>query len=147
MSGSAYRAEWLAEMAHEAETKAEADEYWKAYRQEMISVTGDKNLFRKPPCYTNKPSKSIIRTISPCSCGSKQFKWQRKDFEYPHCNCGSQQANGFNDGYAEYKCSCGKINGKHRVGVWVKFTCPECERETDWHKKNSLARDEWNDTN
>lgn len=44
---------------------------------------------RKKPCYTNKPSKALKRTIKECSCGRKQFGWERKDNKVRlFCQCG-----------------------------------------------------------
>ena len=72
----ALRAEHLAKLAGEAETKKEAAAYWREYRQIMIRLTGDPNLFKRPKNPVARPSKALIRTIRPCVCGSSGCSWK-----------------------------------------------------------------------
>lgn len=141
----AMQAEHYAEMAAEAETKKEANEYWKRYREVMIQMTGDKSLFRKKPCATSKPSIALRRTIKKCPCGVGAFRWQRKYKDYiMKCGHDSSTQGNFKDGLMIKKClQCGETSEPQRIDYVVKFSC-KCGRETGWHFSNAEARDEWN---
>lgn len=141
----ARQAEHWAEMAAEAETKKESREYWGRYREVMIQMTGDKNLFRKKPSPTSKPSIALRRTIKKCPCGFGSIQWQRKIKRYVmKCGHDSGYSGHFENGLIVRKChQCGVESEPQKVGEIVKFSC-KCGRETGWHLSNSEARDEWN---
>jgi hypothetical protein len=143
--GLAEQAEHLAEMAEEAETKKEANHYWSLYRETMIAMTGDKNLFRKKPTPTSKPSKALIRTLTKCSCGNSGWGWKRKYKKYVmECGHDGGYSGYFKDGLLVQKCNqCGVESSPQNVGEIVMFYC-KCGKKTDWHFSNSEARDEWN---
>lgn len=44
-------------------------------------------------------------------------------------------------------CSCGstKFGWERKEGL-VRFSCPNCDRKTGFYEKNSLARNEWNES-
>lgn len=93
----AEHAEYCVEMANEAETKKEEAYWWAQYRETMIELTGNKNLFRKKRQMNNRPSKALIRTILPCKCGSKGFKWRKEN------------------GLVKLFCQCGISTGDHKT--------------------------------
>ena len=140
-------AEHCAEMANEAETKKEAGYYWKEYRKAMIVETGNPNLFRKPKCYTNRPSKSLSKTLSSCACGAESISWTRKHHEYEmpcKCEC-SHITHSYDGEYKSITCGCcGKTGVKQPIENVVKFVCPDCGKETEWYTRNSYARNGWN---
>jgi predicted SprT family Zn-dependent metalloprotease len=141
------RAEHLAEMAGEAESKKEANAYWREYKAIMAQVTGDKNLFRKKPSNTNRPSRDLVKTVRQCKCGTSGFRWARKNREYEF-KCGhnpSVKIGRINKGLAVYTCGvCREDSGEQVIGLVVMFSCDNCGIKTGWHPSNALARDEWN---
>jgi len=157
MSNNSYLvnyAEHCAEMAAEASTAKEEKHWWSEYRKAMVEATGDKNLFRKKPTGTSKPSKALIRTLSKCDCGeSNGWRWKCEEKEYV-MSCGHD--NGYSATFHESntdkkiilvrrKCHiCGVESEKQRVGKVVMFSCSKCGKKTEWHFSNSEARDEWN---
>jgi len=138
-------AEHWAEMAAEAETKREANEFWKRYREVMILMTGDKNLFRRKPKPTSKPSIALRRTIEKCPCGSGGIRWSRKYKQYiMKCGHDSSTEGKFENGLLIKKClQCGIVSEPQRIDYIVQFSC-KCGRTTGWHFSNAEARDEWN---
>lgn len=67
------------------------EEPWIAQEYRRIAKRLHPEAFpRKKPCYTNKPSKSIVNSLLLCTCGHTKFGWERKEglvrFYCPKCN-------------------------------------------------------------
>jgi len=144
--GLAESSEHYAEMAQEAGTKKEAAHYWSLYKESMIAMTGDVNMFRKKSTPTSRPSRALVRTLKKCTCGANGIKWSRKEKEYimdcEHKDPGSYSGH-FKDGLFVKKCWCGIESKPQKIGKVVMFSC-KCGKNTGWHFSNSDARDEWN---
>lgn len=66
------------------------EEPWiaKEYKQ-VLKQLHPESFPRKPRSCINRPSKALKRTMKDCTCGAKQFGWERKEKQVRlFCTCG-----------------------------------------------------------
>jgi predicted RNA-binding Zn-ribbon protein involved in translation (DUF1610 family) len=88
------------------------------------------------------------KELKKCKCGTK-IRWQKSYLELEtKCNCGAENYRSeinWKDEVQRECEQCGWRSGYQYEGIVFRVLCQGCGKKTEWHRKKSRARDEWNE--